>query len=116
MNENDLLLGPVLSFRGIGNGGVWKVSALVGLKAGAVAPVLEVDGKACAAPKTLLAINGERYLRYDLSCKVLKNERTVSYGIPGGLTWRLTVPGKRSEERRVGKGCVSPWRFRWSPY
>src|SRR3546814_11433655 len=22
----------------------------------------------------------------------------------------------RSEERRVGKECVSTWRFRWSPY
>src|SRR3546814_14895425 len=22
----------------------------------------------------------------------------------------------RSEERRVGKGCVSTWRSRWSPY
>src|SRR3546814_11642815 len=24
--------------------------------------------------------------------------------------------GRRSEERRVGKGCVSPCRYRWSPY
>src|SRR3546814_15320642 len=24
--------------------------------------------------------------------------------------------GKRSEERRVGKECVSPCRSRWSPY
>src|SRR3546814_12606539 len=24
--------------------------------------------------------------------------------------------GLRSEERRVGKGCVSPCRSRWSPY
>src|SRR3546814_20230555 len=24
--------------------------------------------------------------------------------------------GYRSEERRVGKECVSPCRFRWSPY
>src|SRR3546814_17303557 len=23
---------------------------------------------------------------------------------------------KRSEERRVGKACVSTWRSRWSPY
>src|SRR3546814_11621958 len=28
---------------------------------------------------------------------------------PGGL-------GKRSEERRVGKECVSTCRYRWSPY
>src|SRR3546814_15861078 len=25
------------------------------------------------------------------------------------------LPG-RSEERRVGKGCVSTWKSRWSPY
>src|SRR3546814_16766276 len=24
--------------------------------------------------------------------------------------------GRRSEERRVGKECVSTWRSRWSPY
>src|SRR3546814_17566510 len=24
--------------------------------------------------------------------------------------------GLRSEERRVGKECVSTWRYRWSPY
>src|SRR3546814_9108054 len=28
----------------------------------------------------------------------------------------LTVGGKRSEERRVGKECVSTCRSRWSPY
>src|SRR3546814_8258651 len=27
-----------------------------------------------------------------------------------------SVPEPRSEERRVGKGCVSTWRYRWSPY
>src|SRR3546814_8139524 len=26
------------------------------------------------------------------------------------------VPGERSEERRVGKECVSTCRSRWSPY
>src|SRR3546814_8075928 len=28
----------------------------------------------------------------------------------------LTVQGRRSEERRVGKECVSTCRSRWSPY
>src|SRR3546814_4434168 len=32
--------------------------------------------------------------------------------IPGA--W--TVASDRSEERRVGKECVGPCRFRWSPY
>lgn len=105
MNERDLLLGPVLSFRGIGKGDVWRVTALVGLKAGAEAPKLQVDGKACPAPKELLAMRGERFLRYDVSCKVLKNERTVSYGIPGGLTWNMTVPGKDFSPRMAYVSC-----------
>lgn len=105
MNEKDLLLGPVLSFRGIGRGGVWRVTALVGLKADAEAPEFQVDGKACPAPRELLALRGERYLRYDLSCKVLKNERTVSYGIPGGLTWNMTVPGKDLTPRMAYVSC-----------
>src|SRR3546814_14954190 len=32
---------------------------------------------------------------------------------PGG---RARIPVIRSEERRVGKECVSTCRFRWSPY
>src|SRR3546814_15489564 len=31
------------------------------------------------------------------------------------IPWR-TLTGRRSEERRVGKECVSTCRFRWSPY
>src|SRR3546814_13214962 len=30
--------------------------------------------------------------------------------------WDFTVPFVRSEERRVGQGCVSTCRSRWSPY
>src|SRR3546814_18880957 len=30
------------------------------------------------------------------------------------VIWPL--PGRRSEERRVGKECVSTCRYRWSPY
>src|SRR3546814_2726308 len=29
---------------------------------------------------------------------------------------RPSEPGHRSEERRVGKECVSTCRYRWSPY
>ena len=105
MNEKDLLLGPVLSFRGIGKGNLWRVTALVGIKASADVPNLQVDGKACLAPKELLATNGERSLRYDVSCKILKSERSVSYGIPGGLTWNITVPGKDFSPRMAYVSC-----------
>src|SRR3546814_19495429 len=30
-------------------------------------------------------------------------------------TWNAVYLGTRSEERRVGKECVSPFRYRWSP-
>lgn len=105
MNEKDLLLGPVLSFRGIGKGDAWRVTALIGLKAGAQIPEFQVDGKICPAPKVLLSTRGERYLRYDISCKVLKDERTVSYGIPGGLAWNMTVPGKDFSPRMAYVSC-----------
>src|SRR3546814_12804733 len=35
---------------------------------------------------------------------------------PGGITTRARKAAGRSEERRVGKVCVSPWRSRWLPY
>ena len=33
-----------------------------------------------------------------------------------GANLHLSVEGMRSEERRVGKECVSTCRSRWSPY
>src|SRR3546814_19035550 len=35
---------------------------------------------------------------------------------PGGGRDRTAPPRQRSEARRVGKECVSPYRSRWSPY
>src|SRR3546814_8981654 len=32
------------------------------------------------------------------------------------ITWRNSAADSRSEERRVGKECVSTCRSRWSPY
>src|SRR3546814_13991195 len=34
-------------------------------------------------------------------------------GVPEG---EIVICGMRSEERRVGKECVSTCRYRWSPY
>ena len=104
MNEKDLLLGPVLSFRG-SDGGTWKVTALIGLKEAAPIPTLEVDGKPCPQPRELLLTSGERYLRYDLSCKRLKNERLVGYGVVGGPRWAMTVPAKDEAPRMAYVSC-----------
>src|SRR3546814_17472982 len=41
------------------------------------------------------------------------NEARIGESLPRG---RLGEPTTRSEERRVGKECVSTCRSRWSPY
>src|SRR3546814_11225666 len=41
-------------------------------------------------------------------------ENEVGHRIPGAR--RITSRAQRSEERRVGKECVSTCRSRWSPY
>src|SRR3546814_2461914 len=42
-------------------------------------------------------------------------DKNVRVGVPAGVSERLRVQS-RSEERRVGKECVSTGRSRWSPY
>src|SRR3546814_18057513 len=36
--------------------------------------------------------------------------------VAAGVATRSGIPIERSEERRVGKECVSTCRYRWSPY
>jgi len=105
VDEKDLLIGPVLSFRGIGPDGSWRVTALVGLKEAAKIPVFKVDGRPCGKPRELLVFGGDRYLRYDLSCKINKQERTVSYGVEDGLQWRMTIPGQGDAPRMAYVSC-----------
>src|SRR3546814_15429080 len=42
--------------------------------------------------------------------------RRQEHGGRGDSRHCATAPGARSEERRVGKECVSTCRSRWSPY
>lgn len=105
MNEKSLLVGPVLSFRGIGETNLWKVTALVGLKESEPIPEMEIDGRQCPPPLELLHFRGERYLRYDISCEMREIERTVSYGISCGPQWRLTIPGKGYSPRMTYVSC-----------
>ena len=105
MSETTFLLGPVLSFRGVAKDKKWKVTALVGVKEKDPIPELEVDGRRCAAPKELLILKGERYVRYDLSCLLQADERTVSYGVVGGQQWRMTIPGKDYSPRIAYVSC-----------
>src|SRR3546814_10859361 len=53
----------------------------------------------------------------------VENESRTTIGMPGEIgmehgfwTLPLCCAGWRSEERRVGKECVSTCRYRWSPY
>src|SRR3546814_8062823 len=42
----------------------------------------------------------------------------ITFGVDrsGGMTFWIPLEAYRSEERRVGKECVSTCRSRWSPY
>src|SRR3546814_1050703 len=59
---------------------------------------------------TLLHASAEWRDRYDISLALLDRE-DAAYAPP---RWVDTI--QRSEERRVGKECVSTCRSRWSPY
>src|SRR3546814_4129637 len=50
------------------------------------------------------------------SVLVLPCSAGSNYARPGDSNLCDTVAHKRSEERRVGKECVSTCRSRWSPY
>src|SRR3546814_7184867 len=45
-----------------------------------------------------------------------KSPWTMLVSSPGGMWARSHSTSRRSEERRVGKECVSTCRSRWSPY
>src|SRR3546814_21005706 len=49
-----------------------------------------------------------------LDDRTAEGDRGVERGKARGLP--VLVVGDRSEERRVGKECVSTFRSRWSPY
>ena len=101
-----LLLGPVLSFRGISDADTWKVSALMGIKDTDAYPEVLVDGKRAPAPAVLLRHKDIIYLRYNLSCDQDKVERRVEYSVSGiAETWSFTVPGKGFAPRMAYVSC-----------
>src|SRR3546814_10870342 len=59
----------------------------------------------------------------DLRARLVEDDRRISVEMippgekrPGAIDRNITEPEPRSEERRVGKECVSTCRSRWSPY
>lgn len=100
----NLLLGPVLSFRGAAKG-KWKVSALIGIDAAAKPPKLMIQGRA-AKHKVLLTHREHQYLRYDLSVKQDEQERRIAYTVEGvDEVWHFTVPGKNYAPRMAYVSC-----------
>src|SRR3546814_16721840 len=78
--------------------------------------------KACAQNQCFVNVSGEIGRRFlamaanrDPSMQTLRTQMTNLYGksAPNSITGGITY---RSEERRVGKECVSTCRSRWSPY
>ena len=100
-----MLIGPVLSFRGVGKGNVWRVTALIGIREDAPLPKLLVEGRDAGRPRELLRFGKERYLRYDLACKMEAQERRVEYGIAGGPVWHFTVPAVDAAPRMAYVSC-----------
>src|SRR3546814_8128681 len=51
-----------------------------------------------------------------IPCAGSQKQMRVEPGQPRRGRFKFWVAAKRSEERRVGKECVSTCRYRWSPY
>src|SRR3546814_21071407 len=58
---------------------------------------------------TLMVLVGYLFPLFDLSAR-----RARDIGWSGHVNWLIALPA-RSEERRVGKECVSTSRSRWAP-
>src|SRR3546814_16741393 len=72
----------------------------------------KADGQIVAVPREGCRRMGARDMRVDPSRPVHRDRfEHPSIGIDHGA-----APGRRSEERRVGKECVSTCSTRWSPY
>src|SRR3546814_11342352 len=66
----------------------------------------------------LMFISDDHDLPYLFAALVFASGATMffSYNAAHTMTQRVLVIAGRSEERRVGKECVSTCRSRWSPY
>src|SRR3546814_15803879 len=96
-------------------GGLWRLllagdralGALAGTRVGLRA--LTAHGKAAAVADAL--VRADLDLAADISGHLAAK---VTLHLVGALD--VVAERDRSEERRVGKECVSPCRSRWSPY
>src|SRR3546814_12375733 len=101
---------------------VWRRS---GVPRAAIERIAEADGFACLAENRRQGLWKVKGLgEAPLPLFAAADEREAKFS-PGGLepdvalrpmTEGREVVADRSEERRVGKECVSTCRSRWSPY
>src|SRR3546814_8330719 len=74
---------------------------------------LALDGRIIPSPGVLLAALHASAMDKGLICPAAQgSEASWAAGVPVAAAPNLI----RSEERRVGKACVSKCRSRWSPY
>src|SRR3546814_17150013 len=69
-------------------------------------------------PNTHLVMHGSSSVPQDLLAEIREfgGDMKETYGVPVEEIQEAIKFGVRSEERRVGKECVSTCRSRWSPY
>src|SRR3546814_2597357 len=70
----------------------------------------------CALPICFLDENIGKVLATLEDCGLMEETRVLYTSDHGDNLGTRGLWGKRSEERRVGKECVSTCRSRWSPY
>src|SRR3546814_19857747 len=70
------------------------------------------QGEVCNAGSRLLV---EDKVKDEVLDRIMKVAKSMRVGDPLDPATQLGAMVDRTEERRVGKACGGPWRFRWSP-
>lgn len=110
-SASTLLVGPILSFRGldasIPGSAHWKVAALLGFKEGVTPPILRVAGQLRANPILLHSLGKVALWRYDCSVALTSTAQRIDYGFEGEAApcWSFTVPAAGLTPRIAYVSC-----------
>src|SRR3546814_14248351 len=102
-----------------GGSGIGRATVELLVASGANVAVADINDEAGEA---VVAASGGKaaYFRCDIAqeedVKALVAQPLAAFGGLDGAFNNAAIPQARSEERRVGKGCVSQGRSRWSPH
>jgi hypothetical protein len=103
-----IVMGPVLSFRGLAGAyrDQWRVTALIAVGVQAQEPELYVDDDTSRGEPVELARNASiKLLRYDLSVTLADAERRVRYGFGSRQRWQFIVPARELAPRIAYVSC-----------